>query len=177
MTTSTTLDPVLHPAFSSPGAVATPWADVAAVLDGAEMFWLSTVRGDGSPHVCPLPAMWLDGRLYFVTGWAEQKTRNLVRDPRCVLTTGNNSYRTGLDVTVEGRVERCTDRATLEILARMWRTRLDWPYDVDDEGFRHHVEGRAPNPDEESLPVFGVRPTKILAFARGEHFAQTRFRP
>lgn len=177
MTTSTTPEPVLHPEFSSPGAVATSWAEVAAALDGAEMFRLSTVRADGRPHVCPLPAMWLDGALYFVTGREEQKARNLVHDPRCVLTTGTNEYRHGLDVVVEGRAERCTDRAVLEALARMWRDRLDWPYDVDDDGFRHHADGLAPNPDAASLPVFGVRPDKVLSFSRGDHFAQTRFRP
>ncbi|TWS23276.1 pyridoxamine 5'-phosphate oxidase family protein [Tsukamurella sputi] len=177
MTASTTPEPVLHAGFSSPGSVATPWSEVDAVLRDAGMFWLSTVRADGRPHVCPLPAMWWGGVLYFVTGWEEQKARNLVREPRCVLTTGNNEYLHGLDVTVEGRAERCTDRAELEVLARMWETTLDWPYDVDDEGFRHHTAGHAPNPDAASLPVFGVRPAKILAFARGEHFAQTRFRP
>lgn len=177
MTTSTTPEPVLHHAFSSPGAAATPWSEVVAVLEGAGIFWLSTVRGDGRPHVCPLPAMWHDGRLFFVTGWEEQKARNLARDPRCVLTTGSNEYVRGLDVVVEGVAERCTDRPVLEQLASMWRTELDWPYDVDDEGFRHHVDGRAPNPDAASLPVFGVAPSKILAFARGDHFAQTRYRP
>lgn len=29
-----------------------------------EMFWLSTVRRDGRPHVTPLPTVWLDGRLH-----------------------------------------------------------------------------------------------------------------
>ena len=78
MTTSIGPVPVLHTGFSTPGAVATPWADVERILDDAEMFWLSTVRADGSPHVCPLPAMWLGGALYFVTGWEEQKAVNLV---------------------------------------------------------------------------------------------------
>lgn len=177
MTTSTTPEPVLHPDFSSPGAVATSWAEVVAALEGTRIFRLSTVRADGRPHVCPLPAMWLDGRLFFVTGLEEQKARNLARDPRCVLSTGTDEYRRGLDVVVEGRAERCTDRPVLEALAQMWRDRLDWSYDVDDDGFRHHVDGHAPNPDGASLPVFGVRPDKILAFSRGERFAQTRFRP
>jgi hypothetical protein len=32
--------------FSSPGATARPWSDVDAVLAGAGMFWISTVRPD-----------------------------------------------------------------------------------------------------------------------------------
>ena len=55
----------LNEGFSEPGAAAPPWAEVAGVLSGAEMFWLSTVRRDGRPHVTPLPAIWLDQTLYF----------------------------------------------------------------------------------------------------------------
>lgn len=36
----------LNEGFSEPGAQAPPWADVAEVLSGSEMFWLSTVRRD-----------------------------------------------------------------------------------------------------------------------------------
>ena len=46
-----------------------------AVLEKAEMFWLSTVRRGGRPHVVPLPAMWLDGALHFCTGPQEQEAR------------------------------------------------------------------------------------------------------
>jgi len=63
----------LNEGFSEPGAAARPWAEVAAVLSHAEMFWLSTVRRDGRPHVTPLPAIWLDGVLYFCAGSHEQK--------------------------------------------------------------------------------------------------------
>lgn len=168
--------PVLHPGFSSPGATATPWQEVVEVLERAEIFWISTARSDGRPHVTPLPAMWLDGALHFATGLEEQKGHNLLNNPHCILTTGTNSYRHGLDVVVEGRAERVTDRATLERLAQMWQSRLDWPYDVGEDGFRHRPDGRAPNVEEGSVPVFAVRPSKILSFGRGERFSQTRYR-
>lgn len=168
--------PMLHPGFSSPGAEATPWADVLTVLEESEMFWISTTRADGRPHVTPLPAMWLDGTLFFTTGLGEQKGINLLRDPRCVLTTGTNTYGHGLDVVVEGRAERITDRALLRPLAEMWWTRLDWPYDVGDDGFRRRSDGPEPNVDSGTDPVFGVWPEKILSFGRGELFVQTRFR-
>lgn len=48
--------------FSEAEAPAVAWSDVENVLAESEMFWLSTVRRDGRPHVAPLPAMWLDGR-------------------------------------------------------------------------------------------------------------------
>ena len=169
--------PELHSGFSTPGATAVPWQEVVDVLARAEIFWISTVRADGRPHVTPLPAMWLDGALHFGTGLDEQKGRNLSRNPNCVLTTGSSSYRHGLDVVVEGRAERVSDRATLQRRAERWRSRLDWAHDVDDQGFRHRPDGRAPNVDVGTVvPVFAVRPAKVLSFGRGAHFVQTRYR-
>lgn len=160
--------PDLHTGFSEPGARPTPWEDVLGVLVSAELFWISTVRTDGRPHVTPLPAVWHDGSLYFCTGPGEQKAVNLRTDDHCALTTGDNRWKAGLDVVVEGRAERVTDDALLRVLAAMWRTKYDgdWNYDVRDGAF-HHEPGVA--------YVFAVRPTKVLSFAKGE-FAQTRFR-
>jgi general stress protein 26 len=163
--------------FSSPGATARPWADVVAAMEAAEIFWLSTTRRDGRPHVTPLPAMWRDGALHFCTGPEEQKARNLAAEPRCILTTGTDRYLSGLDIVVEGTAERVTDEATLEALAAMWRDKLDWPFEVVDGAF-HHPTPDAGQTDQRqgSAHVFAVRPTKILAFGKGEPFTQTRYR-
>jgi predicted pyridoxine 5'-phosphate oxidase superfamily flavin-nucleotide-binding protein len=37
--------------FSAPGATSFAWDRVEAVLDAAQVFWVSTVRADGRPHV------------------------------------------------------------------------------------------------------------------------------
>jgi nitroimidazol reductase NimA-like FMN-containing flavoprotein (pyridoxamine 5'-phosphate oxidase superfamily) len=169
----------LHPGYSSAGARATPWGEVVDVLERAEIYWIATVRADGRPHVTPIPAMWLDGALHFSTGLEEQKGRNLERNPNCVLTTGNNSYRDGLDVVVEGPAERVTDRTMLQRLADLYESKIQWPYDVVEGGFRHRPEGPQPETADpaEVVPVFAVRPSKVLSFGRGERFSQTRYRP
>jgi nitroimidazol reductase NimA-like FMN-containing flavoprotein (pyridoxamine 5'-phosphate oxidase superfamily) len=63
----------VDPRFSDPDAVATEWSEARRVLEAAELFWISTVRADGRPHVNPLVAVWLDGALHFCTGAEEQK--------------------------------------------------------------------------------------------------------
>jgi general stress protein 26 len=131
----------LNEGFSQPGATPPPWSDVERVLATSEMFWLSSTRADGRPHVTPLPAVWLDGTLHFCTGRGEQKTTNLERDPRCVLTTGTNTLRSGLDVVVEGAAVRVTDGDRLRTLAGLWRDKLDWPFEVGD-GVFHDEAGR-----------------------------------
>jgi nitroimidazol reductase NimA-like FMN-containing flavoprotein (pyridoxamine 5'-phosphate oxidase superfamily) len=154
--------------FSAPGAVATPWPTVERLLEEAELFWLSTVRATGAPHVTPLPAVWIFGALHFSTGAGEQKAVNLARANSVVLTTGTNVWKSGLDVVVEGRAERVTDQQRLHELADAWARKYngEWDFEVVDDTFEHHG-GKA--------LVFGVVPTKVLSFAKGD-FAQTRYR-
>jgi general stress protein 26 len=155
--------------FSEEAATARPWPEVVDVLETSEMFWLSTVRSDGRPHVTPLPAMWRDGSLHFCTGAGEQKAKNLAACPSCVLTTGTNTFRAGLDVVVEGVAARVSDNAALERLATMWKEKLDWEFEVGDGVFQDAGGGG------EAL-VFAVSPTKVLAFGKGSPYSQTRYR-
>jgi general stress protein 26 len=154
--------------FSEPGSTAVPWTEVERVLRESEMFWLSTVRRDGRPHVAPLPAMWLDGKLHFCTGAHEQKARNIESNPQCVLTTGSSAYRSGIDVVVEGTVTQLGDEPTLVRLAQMWQDKLDWPFEVVDGQFRH------PGADDHRATVFAVTPVKALAFGKAP-YSQTRY--
>src|SRR5919199_6565363 len=109
--------------FGDPHAPPTPWADTLRALETAELFWISTVRGDGRPHVTPLPGVWFEDRLHFCTGPAEQKALNIVRNPRVALTTGCNRWKEGLDVVVEGVAARVTDETRLRALAALWHTK------------------------------------------------------
>jgi general stress protein 26 len=160
--------PELDPRFSDPEASPTGWHDVRRAIEEAELFWITTVRADGRPHVTPLPAVWRNDALYFCTGADEQKGVNLRTNANCALTTGNNLWKSGLDVIVEGHAERVTDDGLLHHLADAWESKYqgDWHFDVANGAFRHE-EGEA--------LVFEVVPAKVLAFAKGA-FAQTRFR-
>jgi nitroimidazol reductase NimA-like FMN-containing flavoprotein (pyridoxamine 5'-phosphate oxidase superfamily) len=154
--------------FSGPGASSTSWAEVRGVIQAAELFWISTVRPDGRPHVTPLTGVWEDGALHFCTGAGEQKGINLARNGNCALTSGNNTWKSGLDVVIEGNAQRVTDDARLRGLAQAWESKYqgDWHFEVMNGAF-HHEGGEA--------LVYQVVPTKILAFTKGE-FAQTRYR-
>jgi len=154
--------------FSDEGAVATGWDETRGVLETAELFWISTVRTDGRPHVTPLVAVWLDGDIHFCAGVTEQKAINLRNNPHVVLTTGCNGWESGLDVVVEGEAVQQTDRAMLERLAEAWSKKWDgrWKYEAGNGGFQS--EGG------DAAPVFSVKPVKILAFGKGT-FSHTRY--
>ena len=164
MTTPVT---TLDQRFSGPDAVPASWAETQQVLEQAELFWITTVRADGRPHVTPLVAVWADGAIHFATGPQEQKAVNLRANPHVVLTTGCNQWDTGLDVVVEGEAVRVTDEDTLKRLAQAWATKWDgrWQFNVTDGAFHDHGESY----------VFSVRPAQVFVYAKGG-FGQTRHR-
>lgn len=156
--------------FSDAGAQATAWGDVRRELQAAELFWVTTVRADGRPHVTPLVAVWLDEALYLCTGASEQKAVNLRTNQNVILATGSNRWDEGLDIVVEGKARRISDDGRLRRLAETWRTKWDgrWHFEARDGAF-HHEGG-----DGEAL-VFEVAPTKVLSFSKGD-LAATRYR-
>src|ERR1700741_349154 len=103
--------------YSDPAASATPWPDAVKLLQASELYWLTTVRGDGRPHVTPLIGVWHDRAMHFSTGLDEQKARNLRGNRAVALTTGNNAWAHGMDVVVEGAAVRVSGRAALQALA------------------------------------------------------------
>jgi len=146
--------------FSDPGGAPTSWDETVRTLEAAELFWITTVRADGRPHLSPLVAVWLDDALHFSTGGAEQKAVNLRANPHVLLTTGCNQWDHGLDVVVEGEAIQVTDGTTLKRLADAWRSKWDgrWQFEAR-EGCFHHAAGAA--------LVFSVAPAKVLAFRKG----------
>jgi len=63
--------------YSGPDAVPTQWGATRQEIESAQLFWLTTVRVDGRPHVTPLVAVRHDDALYFTTGSGEHKEWNL----------------------------------------------------------------------------------------------------
>jgi general stress protein 26 len=164
-----TKEPVaeLQPRFSSGDATATQWTEARGHLEQAEVYWLSTVRPDGRPHVTPLLAVWLDGALYFCTGADERKAKNLARNAHCVITTGCNALNEGLDLVVEGDAVRVRDEATLRRLAGSYASKYGWHYTVRDGALHGEVGNVA--------IVYEVTPAIAFGFGKGT-FSQTRWR-
>lgn len=154
--------------FSDPDAAPAAWTEGRKRFEEAELFWLSTVRPDGRPHVTPLISVWLDDAACFCTGPGEQKAKNLAQNQSCVLTTGCNQLGEGLDVVIEGEAKRIDDDPKLTRIAEAYESKYgsDWHFDVRDGAFRHSAG--------EAL-VFEVAPVKAFGFAKGT-YSQTRWR-
>lgn len=164
-------DPVgeLDPRFSSEGATPARWKEARERLELAEVYWLSTVRPDGRPHVTPLIAVWLDGALSFCTGPSERKAKNLAVNAHCVVATGCNALAEGFDLVVEGEAVREHEETKLQRVAAAYEAKYgrDWHFDVCDGAF-FGAGGEA--------LVFVVSPETVFGFRKGEAFGQTRWR-
>src|SRR5256714_10197939 len=113
------------------GAKPLPWSRALKQLEAntGGTYWLATTRPDGRPHVAAVGALWVDGKIYFVSGTRTRKGRNLAANPDCVISVSL----TGIDVVVEGTAVRITDRPTLLRLAKRYADQ-GWPASVSGGG-------------------------------------------
>jgi nitroimidazol reductase NimA-like FMN-containing flavoprotein (pyridoxamine 5'-phosphate oxidase superfamily) len=157
--------------FSAEDATATPWAEARAGLEAAEIFWLTTVRPDGRPHVTPLLAVWLNDALYFSTGPTERKAKNLAQNPHCVLTTGRNTLDDGMDLVVGGEAATVRDAAELGRVVDTYESKYGARF-TSPEGTWFGLGDAIRGGD---VLVYRVTPTIAFGFGKGT-FSQTRWR-
>jgi nitroimidazol reductase NimA-like FMN-containing flavoprotein (pyridoxamine 5'-phosphate oxidase superfamily) len=130
--------------------------------------WLATANADGSPHVMPVGALWVEDAYYFTSGPGTRKSRNLVSDPRCVITIATHEF----DLVVEGEAAKVTDQDELERVARAFGEG-DWHPEVRDGAF--FAEFSAPSAGPPPWHVYRVRPKTIYALGTTEPYGATRW--
>lgn len=157
-------------AFSSPNATPSEWSVGRAALTNAEVYWLSTVRPDGRPHVTPILGVWLAGAMYFCTGPDERKAKNLADNCHCVLTTGHNSL-DGLDLVLEGTAETVDDDAELGRVADGYESK----YGAHFAAPHGTWAGLGDAIRRAEIPVYRVAPATAFGFGKGGTYSQTRW--
>jgi hypothetical protein len=147
---------------------AMPWPKAVVLLEQAELFWISSVRVDGRPHVTPVVAVWMDGALYFSSGPDEQKSRNLAANLHCAATTGCNKWNEGVDIVLHGDIEIVRDLSQLQRVADSFLAKYGsaWAFEVADDGTFGGPGG--------SL-VYQLKPAQALASGKGNPFSHTRW--
>jgi nitroimidazol reductase NimA-like FMN-containing flavoprotein (pyridoxamine 5'-phosphate oxidase superfamily) len=162
-------EPMAEP-FRADDATVTPWAEVCAHLERApDTYWLATVRPNGRPHVMPLLAVWVDGRLHFCASATTRKARNLARNSYCVITVENEP----IDLVVEGEAAKVSDEAKLQLVADAYASKYEWPVTVRDGAF--YGDG-APTAGPPPYEVYEVTPTTAFGFGTDGTLKPTRWR-
>jgi len=157
-------------AFSSSGTVPTPWAQARATLRDAPLYWLSTVRSDGRPHVTPVLGIWLGSAAYFCTGPTERKTRNLTGNRHCVLTTGCNRL-DGLDVVLEGTAAPVDDHSERWAVAGAYESK----YGAHLTAPGGTWAGLGNTIRDGATLAYRIEPTTAFGFGKGASYSQTRW--
>src|SRR5262249_52464322 len=153
--------------YSEESAQATPWPDAVARLEAAGLFWVSTVRTDGRPHVTPVVAAWMDGALYFSSGPGEQKSRNLAANRHCAVTTGCNTWDEGFDIVLHGEAVITRDLPLLRRVGGAVAAKYgsDWAFGG---------AGDRPLPAPGVSLVYQLNPAQALGFGKAP-FSHTRW--
>jgi uncharacterized protein (TIGR02246 family) len=162
------------------GAPTIEWARVREVLDGEltqvpgtggpgrHTLWLTTSNPDGSPHVMPLGVISIDGSWYFSSGPATRKSRNVARDPRCVISVATHAF----DLVVEGTAERVVDLTELQTVADAFAVQ-GWSPKVAGDALT--AEFSAPSAGPPPWNVYRVVPSRVFALGTAEPYGATRF--
>lgn len=143
----------------------------AADAMNARTTWLCTVNEDGSPHVTPVGAIWLDGAYWFQTGSGTRKARNVERTRACSIAVSMD----GADAVVEGDAERVTDAGALASAAKAWADQ-GWPAEPDESGSGITAPFNAPAQGPPPWNVYRVTPRSAIVTLGTEPGGLTRFR-
>ena len=152
------------------GSAPIPWSRALKHLEAgtAGSYWLATTKPEGRPHVAAVGALWVDGKIYFTSSAKARKGRNLAANPNCVLSVTLK----GLDLVVEGRAVRITDRPTLLRLAQRYAAQ-GWPASVS--GGALTAKYSAPSAGPPPWNLYVVRPTTAFGVATAEPWGATRW--
>jgi nitroimidazol reductase NimA-like FMN-containing flavoprotein (pyridoxamine 5'-phosphate oxidase superfamily) len=134
--------------------------------DAAGRYWVATTGPDGRPDVRPVGIVWDDGKFYLVSGAGTRKSKNLARDPHCVITVA--APRT--DIVAEGEARIIRNEGDLQRIAKLFS---DWGPEVRDGAFWH--EFSAPSAGPPPWDVYEITPTTVFAFSTGEPNGATRW--
>ncbi len=150
-----------------------PWSRALEALESTEPKertpFLATTRPDGRPHAAGVGALWVDGKVYFVSGAGTQKSRNLAQNSSCAISLSL----TGIDLVIEGVAERVTDDETLQRVARRYADQ-GWPAKVEDGAFTYDYSAPSAGPPPWDLYV--VEPVTVYGVLSGEPGGATRWR-
>ncbi len=140
-----------------------PWSRAAAALGTGSLgpepaCFLGTVRPDGRPHSAGVGLVAHDGDLFFTSGPAARKTRNLLDNPSCTISMRLE----GIDLVVEGEACRETDPATLTAVAAAYDAG-GWPAQADGDAITASYSAQSAGPG----PWYLFRLRIVTAFGVG----------
>jgi hypothetical protein len=133
-----------------------PWSRAANALGAGSLApeapcFLGTVRRDGRPHAAGVGVVTYEGDLFFTSGPAARKTRNLVANPGCTLSMRLN----GIDLVLEGDARRETAASMLTAVAAAYDAG-GWPAQADGDAITAPYSAQSAGPGPWHLYRFRI---------------------
>ncbi len=120
------------------------------------------------PHVVPVGVLQRGMSWYLTSGPATRKSRNLARDPRCVVSVATHPF----DLVIEGTARRVTGEDELRSVAAGFAD-TGWPATVDGDALT--AEYSAPSAGPPPWHVYRIQPSTVFALGTTEPFGATKF--
>jgi hypothetical protein len=117
-----------------------PWSWAEERLVTSRNYWMVTVWPDltgsnGRPHAMPVWGMWHEGTFLFSSSNLSRKAKNLIANPRCVITTEDALN----PVVVEGTAEKYETDYKIDSLDpavnSCFRVRPRWAFGIKHDDF------------------------------------------
>lgn len=152
-----------------------PWSRALALLEANASsgenttYWLATNRPDGRPHIAGVGALWADGKIYVVSGEPTRKSKNLRTNANCAVSVSLK----GMDLVLEGKLEKVTDEATVARIAEKY-VAAGWPAKA--EGTVFTAPYSAPSAGPAPWNLYEMTPVAAVGVASEEPYGATRWR-
>jgi hypothetical protein len=105
-----------------------PWSWAEERLVASRNYWLVSVWPDGkSPHAMPVWGMWHEGAFWFSSSNESRKARNLIANPRCVVSTEDAEN----PVVIDGIARLVTSPDELAVMLALENAKYSTDYGID----------------------------------------------
>jgi Pyridoxamine 5'-phosphate oxidase len=148
------------------------WDEAGRLFAAERSYWVATTSDDGLPHVRPVLAVWVDGRIYSTTNPAARKGRNLTSRPSAALTARAPT----MDIVIEGPIAWIYDPQRLRQIGEAYQDKYSWPVTVVGDAF--DAPYAAPTAGHPPYRVYELTPALAYAFGTDNNLGErsTRFR-
>jgi Pyridoxamine 5'-phosphate oxidase len=163
---------VVAEAIAAGAAAPIDWDEAGRLFGAERSYWVATTSDDGRPHVRPVLAVWVDGRVYSTTSPAARKGRDLASRPSAAFTASAPA----MDIVIEGPVTWICDPERLERVGAAYQDKYSWPVTVVGEAF--DAPYGAPTAGPPPYRVYELTPAVAYAFGTDSNLGErsTRFR-
>jgi hypothetical protein len=104
-----------------------PWSFAEERLVSSHDYWVATSEKSGQPHLMPVWGVWLEPELWFSSNLGSLKTRNIMNDGRCAVSTSDAEN----PVVVKGIAKVVRTRAAIARFLKASNQKYGVDYGID----------------------------------------------